>query len=997
VAIPTAGTRSTARIRRLRMPAITAIAAVALLAPLLAAAPANALTSAVTTPSGLASAFASPLVDTVRLSADITADPLNISTGQTLTLDLNGHTLQTANLTVTSGTTLTVVDTGSGGTIRSDASSDAGGRAGITTTGATLDVRSGTIVATGSPDGGAGIGGDAGRDAGTFRMSGGTVTADGGADAAGIGGGMNGRAGSITISGGTVTANGGVYGPGIGNGAGYTGDGTAPVDILGGDVTAHGGRYSAGAPGVGGGEHAAGVALTVGAAAMLTVSDDQGYRGFGGDKLYSRQWGSYVIAGTLVLGNTVIIPENEGITVLAGGVVRGDGVFQKDTTPYGGFPAYIDNRGSLQVGVDPRVTVFGNNFTVDFVANRAGATASWPPSLRVYAASVADAGLSLPALPTADDGVAWGWNTTANGQGTPFTTSTALTQSLTVYADWRFLSAARIDLDDDTVTAGEVIALQVVGHEAVADVDSDQTASATFTSDVASDVVAGSSIRMFQAGIHTVTAAIDGFGTVSRQIEVLAGPLDHLTAQLYEQDGTGRGDAIGSGTAATVTAGTPLVIVATGWDAYDNPISELPATVTSTGPETITGQTFTPTSAASRTVTATAGGNSTSIALTVMPGDVTRTVITVPSPITAGGTATVTVIGIDAYDNETDLSSQASVTSSIASDAITGNTITATLSGTRTIWATLPGLAPVYSSLQVNAGPLASLTAEASAATVVAGDILDVTAHGWDTYGNPTGDATGLVTFSTDSPGAVVTGDTIQFFAARGAAVTATLNLDHTVTSSATVEVTPGALASLTATPADATLTAGESTTFAVHGADAWGNPVTITGDITLTSDDATDVVTGDAIAFTAVGEHRVTATLDDADATSAWTTVSVAAAPASSITLGATTTSVRQGGCLSFAVSGTDAFGNPIEHVEGTSLSSDQPTDLIDGLTVCFPHASPHRITAHLGTTTSVLLIEVVPALAPTGNALPPVLALAALLALLAGLVLVARRRMRA
>jgi LPXTG-motif cell wall-anchored protein len=140
-----------------------------------------------------------------------------------------------------------------------------------------------------------------------------------------------------------------------------------------------------------------------------------------------------------------------------------------------------------------------------------------------------------------------------------------------------------------------------------------------------------------------------------------------------------------------------------------------------------------------------------------------------------------------------------------------------------------------------------------------------------------------------------------------------------------------------------------------------------------------------------------VTATLDDADATSAWTTVSVEAAPASSITLGATTTSVRQGGCLSFAVSGTDAFGNPIERIEGASLSSDQPTDLVDGLTVCFPHASPHRITAHLGTMSSVLLVEVVPSLALTGDELTPTLALAALLALLAGLALVARRRMRA
>jgi LPXTG-motif cell wall-anchored protein len=989
-------TRTPARIHRLRAPAIAAVAAAALLTPLLTAAPASAATSGVTTPLELGAAFADANIDTVRLDADVDATDPVTPTVHTFTLDLNGHTLQTGNLLVTPGTTLTVVDSGTGGTLRADARTVASSTAGITTTDATLDIRAGTIDAYGE-QGGAGIGGDLAQNGGTLRISGGTVTANGGIGAAGIGGGAGGRAGWITISGGTITANGGMDAPGIGNGETYLGDASAVVDIEGGTVAAHGGQYGFGAPGVGGGSHSSGVTLTVGAAATLTVSDEEGKRGFGGDIVYSSAWGSYTISGTLVLGNNVVIPEGHGITVLPGGVVRGTGSFQKDPTPYGGFAPYIDNYGALQVGVDPLVRVYGNNFMVSYAANHDDATVIWPPYVRIYAASLADAGRSLPPLPTAIGGFAWGWNTAANGQGTPVTDSTTITGNLTVYADWRFLNAAWIDVDDDTITAGETIELQVIGHEAFADVDSDQTASASFASDVESDVVTDTSIRMTQAGTHTITATIAGFGTVSRQIEVLAGPLDHVTAQLYEQDGTGRGDAIGSGTAATVTAGTPLMLIAGGWDAYDNLISELPAAVASTGPETVTGQTFTPTSAASRTITATASGHSTSIALTVLPSDTVRAVITVPSPITAGGTSTVGVVGFDAYDNETDLSSQASVTSSVAGDAIAGNAITATLAGTRTISATVPGLAPVQSTLQVDAGPLASITVDASAASVVAGNALGFTAHGQDVYGNPTGDATGLVTFSTDSPGAVVTGDTIQFFAARGAAVTATLNLDHTVTSSTTVEVTPGALASLTVTPADMTLTAGESTTFAVHGVDAWGNPVVITDAVTLTSDDATDAVTGDAIAFTTAGDHRVTATLDDAAATSASTTVSVAAAPASAITLEATTTSVRQGGCLSFAVSGTDAFGNPIERIEGASLSSDQPTDLVDGLTVCFPHASPHRITAHLGTMSSVLLVEVVPSLALTGDELTPTLALAALLALLAGLALVARRRMRA
>src|SRR5690606_5215777 len=157
-----------------------------------------------------------------------------------------------------------------------------------------------------------------------------------------------------------------------------------------------------------------------------------------------------------------------------------------------------------------------------------------------------------------------------------------------------------------------------------------------------------------------------------------------------------------------------------------------------------------------------------------------------------------------------------------------------------------------------DAGPVASLTVDAPAARVAAGDELVFTAHGRDAHGNPTGDATAQVTFSTDSPGAVVADDAIRFVTAGHPTVTATLDADDAVTASTAVEVTPGALASLSVTPADPTLIAGESTNFTVRGVDAWGNPVAITDIVTLTSDDATDVVTGDEITFTTAGTHRV-------------------------------------------------------------------------------------------------------------------------------------------
>lgn len=44
-------------------------------------------------------------------------------------------------------------------------------------------------------------------------------------------------------------------------------------------------------------------------------------------------------------------------------------------------------------------------------------------------------------------------------------------------------------------------------------------------------------------------------------------------------------------------------------------------------------------------------------------------------------------------------------------------------------------------------------------------------------------------------------------------------------------------------------------------------------------------------------------------------------------------------------------------------------PTDVIDGLTVTFPTASPHVITARLGSVTTSVTIEVIPTSTPTSS----------------------------
>ena len=113
-----------------------------------------------------------------------------------------------------------------------------------------IDISGGTITATGGANYGAGIGGgDQQKNSPPVTITGGKVTATGGVNAAGIGGGDKGSSSGITINGGEIIANGGVNGAGIGNGNGATG---GIVEIKNGAVTATGGSYAAG---IGGGNN----------------------------------------------------------------------------------------------------------------------------------------------------------------------------------------------------------------------------------------------------------------------------------------------------------------------------------------------------------------------------------------------------------------------------------------------------------------------------------------------------------------------------------------------------------------------------------------------------------------------------------------------------------------------------------------------------------------------------------------------------------------------
>ena len=185
-------------------------------------------------------------------------------------------------------------------------------------------------------------------------------------------------------------------------------------------------------------------------------------------------------------------------------------------------------------------------------------------------------------------------------------------------------------------------------------------------------------------------------------------------------------------------------------------------------------------------------------------------------------------------------------------------------------------------------------------------------------------------------------------------------------------------------------ITAGNSIGFDVEGFDSSDVYLgDFTTSATWTSNDPTAVITGSSFYFTTAGDHTITATVGTKSDSA---TVSVSPDVADDISLELSAATVTQGDSLTFESWTVDQFGNQITDVSSSVVvTSDQPTDVIAGNTVTFPHASPHVLTATLGPFSGSFTVQVSPAaLASTGvNVVVPLLVALALLLLGAALLL--------
>lgn len=272
--------------------------------------------------------------------------------------------------------------------------------------------------------------------------------------------------------------------------------------------------------------------------------------------------------------------------------------------------------------------------------------------------------------------------------------------------------------------------------------------------------------------------------------------------------------------------------------------------------------------------------------------------------------------------------------------------------------------------------------------------------------GDPTADLSGEFTFTTDAPGADITGNEVAFTKPGGWIVAAThdasgLELKLPITAS----LNRNAPADLTLNLSATTVDVDDTITFHVTGTDAWGNDLGDFTDLaTITSDHPTDAIgPGSSIHLTASNAHLITATIGGVS-DSETVTVNADRTNPATISLKLSATSVDIGSTITATVTGADAWGNDLgDLTDLATITSDHPTDMIgaDG-SIRFPSASPHVITASIGVLSQSVTVTVIPAadgstgLAGTGVEPLPLVGTALLLLLVGAALTVGLRRIR-
>ena len=280
------------------------------------------------------------------------------------------------------------------------------------------------------------------------------------------------------------------------------------------------------------------------------------------------------------------------------------------------------------------------------------------------------------------------------------------------------------------------------------------------------DEISGSSITMYQAGSHTVTASVDGTPVATTTVEVTAGPLGLNRVAPRTTD---------------ITAGSSVGFVVTSYDSYGNPIGQLAQHLkysSNVSSDVVTGDHVQFFAAGPHTVTASYSITQgtwtsyfkTSTTVQIAPGPAVSIAFWHPDNGSGAGSLIGFYLdGTDAYGNQFGIvGSDYTLTSSNITDEIGGNSIEFVFVGTRTITARLNGTSLTASTqFTVTPGPLVRIELQPSTESVTVGRSLTFSATGVDAYDNVIGpiDPSELTYSTVPATGTTVGGDEVTFTA----------------------------------------------------------------------------------------------------------------------------------------------------------------------------------------------------------------------------------------
>jgi len=424
-------------------------------------------------------------------------------------------------------------------------------------------------------------------------------------------------------------------------------------------------------------------------------------------------------------------------------------------------------------------------------------------------------------------------------------------------------------------------------------------------------------------------------------------------------------------TSITMTADGNATMTTTASDPYGNSYGDVTAQTTFTiAPDgSCSGRFCGSTVAGPHTITAAYAGLSATATASITPAS-PATVTLSPSSVTlaAGASQAFTATAVDSYGNGYgDLTNQTTFyLNSIFGPKCAGNVCTVTSAGRYEAVGDFQNTMGV-SWLTVNPGPPTSLALAAPASTLTAGSTVTLTTTASDQYSN-TWDATAQTTFAISPDGSC-----------SGRFCGSTVAGPHTITASyaglsasVAISMMPAAPASVTLSPASATITAGGSQAYAATAVDSYGNSY---GDVSkatlfyLNSTQGTQCG-GNTCGPTSAGTYQVIGQFDGVAGSSSLT---VNPGPLSALVITPASLTLPVGNTGYLTVAGYDAYGNAVPISPATwsvSLGTDGTVSPTSGRSTTFTASSSQSgsgsVAAAVSGFSTSIVVSVLPA-APT------------------------------